>query len=93
MMDLIKKIKGWFVMTEKNLFVICATLVFMSGIASVTYYNMQKDRLMSANIENGIVKGVDPIAIKCAYEARDTMCLIYAGTKHSDSSPVSVSKK
>ena len=88
MMDLIKKLKGWFVMTEKNLFVICATVVLMTAISSIAYYNMQKDRLMSANIENGIVKGVDPVAIKCAYDSNGTMCMLYAATKHGDS-PVS----
>jgi len=90
MMDLINKVKGWFTMTERNLFVICATVVLMTAIGSIAYYNLQKDRLMSANIENGIVKGVDPVAIKCAYDSNGTMCMLYAATKHGDSS---VSKK
>jgi hypothetical protein len=91
MMDLINKIKGWFIMTERNLFVICATLVMITAISSIAYYNLQKDRLMSANIENGIVKGVDPVAIKCAYDSNGTMCVLYAATKHTDS-PVSSKK-
>ena len=88
MMDLINKIKGLFNMTERNLFVICATLVLMTAIGSIAFYNLQKDRLMSANIENGIVKGVDPIAIKCAYDSNGTMCMVYAATKHGDPSPI-----
>jgi hypothetical protein len=84
-MQLINKIKGLFIMTERNLFVICATLVIMAGIGSLAFYHLQKDRLMSTNIENGIVKGIDPIAIKCAYDSNGTMCMVYAATKHGDS--------
>lgn len=93
MMDLINKIKGWFIMSEAKLFVLCATAVCITAICSLSYYNTQKDRLMSANIENGIVKGVDPVAIKCAYDSNNTMCALYAATKHAESSPVSSSKK
>ena len=84
MMDLINKVKGWFTMTERNLFVICVTLVLITAISSIAYYNLQKDKLMSANIENGIVKGVDPVAIKCAYDSQGNMCMLYAATKHGD---------
>ena len=90
MMDLINKLKEYFTMTESKLFIICATIVITAAIGSIAYYNLQKDRLMSANIENGIVKGVDPVAIKCAYDSNGTMCMLYAATKHGDSS---VSKK
>ena len=75
-------------MTERNLFVICTTLVLMTAIGSIAYYNLQKDRLMSANIENGIVKGVDPIAIKCSYDSNGSMCMVYAATKHQDLSAI-----
>jgi hypothetical protein len=86
-MDLINKVKELH-MTERNLLVICATIVLMTAIGSVGFYNLQKDRLMSANIENGIVKGVDPIAIKCAYDSNGSMCMVYAATKHTDSSVI-----
>jgi hypothetical protein len=85
MMDLIKKIKEQN-MSESKLIAVCITLIAISGIAATSFYHTQKDRLMSANIENGIVKGVDPVAIKCAYEGTNTMCLVYAATKHGDSS-------
>jgi hypothetical protein len=73
-------------MNEAKLFVICGTLVIMTAIGSIGFYNLQKDKLMSTNIENGIVKGIDPIAIKCAYDSNGTMCMVYAATKHGDSS-------
>ena len=84
MMDLINKLREYFTMTESKLFIICATVVLMTAIGSIAYYSLQKDRLMSANIENGIVKGVDPVAIKCAYDSQGTMCMLYAATKHGD---------
>ena len=84
MMQLINTLRG-FIMNEAKLFVICGTIVVMSAIGSIGFYNLQKDRLMSANIENGIVKGIDPIAIKCAYDSNGTMCMVYAATKHGDS--------
>ena len=71
-------------MTERNLLVVCATVVLISAISSIAYYSVQKDKLMSANIENGIVKGVDPLAIKCAYDSQGSMCLVYAASKHGD---------
>jgi hypothetical protein len=83
-MQLINKIKGFFIMTERNLLVVCVTVVLITAISSVAYYNMQKDTLMSANIENGIVKGVDPLAIKCAYDSQGNLCLVYAASKHGD---------
>ena len=85
MTDLINKVKEYS-MSESKLVAICITAVAISAIGALSYYHTQKDRLMSANIENGIVKGVDPVAIKCAYEGGNTMCLVYAATKHGDSS-------
>lgn len=80
MMEVINKLKE-FNMSESKLFVICLTLVALVSVVSCGYYFMQRDRLMSANIENGIVKGIDPIAIKCAYDSHSTMCAVYAGRK------------
>ena len=54
MMDLINKVKGWFIMDEAKLFVICATLCIMTGIGAIGYYNIQSNAMMSRNIENGI---------------------------------------
>lgn len=82
MMDLIKKIKGVFIMDEKKLFVICFTLVVVTAICSIAYYNVKRDDLLSRNIENGIVKGIDPVAVRCAYASQgDNICVAYAATK------------
>jgi hypothetical protein len=68
-------------MNESKLMTICATIVIMCSVVAFGYYHVQRDRLMSANIENGIVKGIDPVAIKCAYDSHSTMCAVYAGRK------------
>jgi hypothetical protein len=82
MMDLINKVKGWFIMDEAKLFVICATLCIMTGIGAIGYYNIQSNAMMSRNIENGIVKGIDPVAVRCAYaQSSDNVCVAYAASK------------
>ena len=68
------------VMTEK-IFIIAVLIGVMSLITSVTYYNYQRDQAMKSNIESAIVKGIDPIAVRCAYADRgDTICVSYAAT-------------
>jgi hypothetical protein len=69
-------------MDESKLFLVCGTLVLVSLIGSVTYYNIQREALVSKNIENGIVKGVDPVAVRCAYaNSSDSVCIAYAASK------------
>jgi hypothetical protein len=36
---------------------------------------------MKSNIESAIVKGIDPIAVKCAYGKADPVCIVYAASK------------
>ena len=67
---------------ESKLFLVCGTLVLMTIVGSVTYYNIQHQALLSRNIENGIAKGVDPVAVRCAYATvNDNICVAYAATK------------
>jgi len=48
---------------------------------------------MERNIESAIVKGIDPIAVRCAYKAESTMCAVYAAHSNSrDPSPPSSKK-
>lgn len=72
-------------MDEGKLFIICATLTLMTGIGSTAYYNIQSNAMMSRNIENGIVKGIDPVAVRCAYAtSSDNVCVAYAASKAHD---------
>ena len=66
---------------EKNLLTIavCGTILVGSSIIGGFMYNINDRNNMSKNIEAAIQKGVDPIAVKCAYET-DTkpVCMAYA---------------
>lgn len=74
---------------ESILFLICATIVLVTAIGSVAYYNIQERQLMSRNIENGIVKGIDPVAVRCAYStSTDNVCITYAATKAHEAHPI-----
>lgn len=68
-------------MSGEKLFIICVTLVILAITGSTTYYNIQEATMMSRNIENAIVKGVDPIAVRCAYSPASQTCAIYASKK------------
>ena len=50
-------------------------------IASITYYNIKRDEALKSSIESAIVKGIDPMAVRCAYGVSDSVCLVYAATK------------
>jgi hypothetical protein len=78
--------------TEKLAFIIGAVLVVITGIACTTYYQHYKIESMKSNIESAIVKGIDPLAVRCAYEQGDTVCVAYAISHGKVDSP-SVSKK
>ena len=82
MMQLINKVKGYFMRDEYSLLTVCATLVLLSAIGAGAYYKTQESAMMSRNIENGIVKGVDPVAVRCAYaDKNDNVCVAYAAAK------------
>lgn len=69
-------------MDFERLLVVCITILSISGVGSITFYNYQQDAMMSRNIENGIVKGIDPVAVRCAYaRPSDTLCIAYASSK------------
>jgi len=71
---------------EAMAFIIGMVLVVITAIICVTYYNLQKDVAMKSNIESAIVKGIDPIAVRCAYGSSDTLCVVYASS-HSKETP------
>lgn len=61
-------------------FVFGVVLVAVTAIICTTYYNLQRDLAMKSNIESAIVKGIDPVAVRCAYGSSDTLCIVYAST-------------
>jgi hypothetical protein len=66
---------------ENITFATIVVLITATLIASVTYYNIKRDEALKSSIESAIVKGIDPMAVRCAYGASDSVCLVYAATK------------
>lgn len=67
--------------TEIISIVVAATVAMVSLIVGVVYYNIKRDEAMKSNIESAIVKGIDPIAVKCAYGSSDPVCVVYAANR------------
>ena len=69
----------WFVV---GYWVISVLIGVMTLICSVTFYQYQQLQAVKSNIESAIVKGIDPVAVKCAYEDRSSnICIAYATAK------------
>ncbi len=60
--------------------VICATLVILSAIAGFGYYSVNDRKLMAENINNAIVKGVDPLSVRCSYAKSDEIIWVAYST-------------
>jgi hypothetical protein len=66
-------------MTEKTTLHIGLCLVVMTAFGCLTYYFDNQNKAIKSNIESAIVKGIDPIAVRCSYSSeRDNICLAYA---------------
>ncbi len=90
MMDL-GKIKE-IMMRELALF-ISISVVLVSCIISLAWYYVHKDASMKTNIDNAIAKGIDPIAVRCAYKSEsDIVCSVYAAT-HGNTPTISSRKE
>jgi hypothetical protein len=80
MMDL-GKLKE-FVMND-NVFTVSVLIAIVSLIGSITFYQYSELKSVERNVESAIVKGIDPIAVRCAYAGeRDVVCVAYA-TSHN----------
>ena len=59
--------------------IIAVTLVLICGILSTVIYKYQEKTLLTKNIELAVDKGVDPVAIRCAFAgSADAICIAYA---------------
>ena len=67
-----------FIMNDR-VFVISVLVGVVTLIGSVTFYEYNQLNAMKSNIESAIVKGIDPVAVRCAYASeRDVICVAYA---------------
>ena len=90
MMALIK-LKG--IIMNDNVFVSCVTLALVTLIGSVTFYQYSELKSVERNVESAIVKGIDPIAVRCAYASQsDVVCVAYASS-HQQGFPTPKSTK
>lgn len=70
-------------MRESITLIIVGAIAICMTIGGVTYYRTQELEAMKSNIEAAINKGIDPIAVRCAYTEHrsDTTCVAYAITR------------
>ena len=69
---------------NKDLITICVSvsIVVCTAIIGTIIYNINDRNNMAKNIEAAIVKGVDPLSVKCAYETSiNPICITYAMKK------------
>lgn len=71
-------------MIERIVIVVGLVLAFISLVCSITYYNVKKDELIKSAVESAIVKGIDPMSVRCAFGSTDTVCLVYAASIGKD---------
>ena len=61
-----------------NVLTVSIALVILTMIASTTFYHYSELKSLERNVESAIVKGIDPVAVRCAYAKQtDTICIAY----------------
>lgn len=62
-----------------SVFTISVTSIVISLIGALLFYNLAQLNAIEKNVETAIAKGIDPIAVRCAYaNERDVVCVAYA---------------
>jgi len=71
-----------------RVFVISILIGVVTLIGSVTFYRYNELQALKSNIESAIVKGIDPVAVRCAYsDQRDIVCVAYGAGLQSPNQP------
>jgi hypothetical protein len=67
-----------------RVFTISVLIAIVTLIGSITYYKHAEMLAIKSNVESAIVKGIDPVAVRCAYASeRDVVCVAYAAAHQS----------
>ena len=75
------KLKG--MIMNDNVFVSCVTLALVTLIGSITFYQYSELKSVERNVESAIVKGIDPVAVRCSFvQQTDTICVAYAAAQN-----------
>ena len=70
-----------FIMND-NVFTVSMLIAIVSFIGSITFYKYNELKSVERNVESAIVKGIDPVAVRCAYAGeRDVVCVAYAASQ------------
>jgi hypothetical protein len=81
-MAILNSKKEKLMMEQKNLnaiIIFSVTVVLLSVVASICIYYINERKLMASNIENAIVKGIDPLSVRCSYaRSDDVICVTHA---------------
>jgi len=77
--------------TDKT-FIISTLIGFVTLVGAGTFYKYSELQAVKSNIESAIVKGIDPVAVRCAYaNEKDVVCVAYGIANHQ--TPLAPSKK
>lgn len=64
-----------------NVFTVSVLIAIVTLVGSVTFYKYSELKSVERNVESAIVKGIDPVAVRCAYASeRDVVCVAYAAS-------------
>ena len=63
---------------ETVVFILSILFGVLGLIGAVGYNKYTEMKSLERNIESAIVKGIDPIAVKCAYGGDSWVCMQYA---------------
>jgi hypothetical protein len=76
-----------FVMND-NVFTVSFLIGIITCVCSITFYQYSELKSVERNVESAIVKGIDPVAVRCAYAGeRDVVCVAYASSTSISSTP------
>ena len=65
-----------------NITTISITVVLLSIVTAICIYGLNDRKLMAANIENAIAKGIDPLTVRCSYaKSDDIVCIALAANR------------
>ena len=80
------KLKG--IIMNDRVFTISVLIAIVTLIGSITYYKHAEMLAIKSNVESAIVKGIDPVAVRCAYaNASDLVCVAYAASHQTTPKP------
>jgi len=64
---------------NNTVFTLSMLFAFLGLVLSVLFYNYTEIKSLERNVESAIVKGIDPLAVRCSYSKQhDNICIAYA---------------